>query len=93
MPPGEGSCQLPSPAVPTVPMKDLWSLILYSDQTSSMIQTDQRFPCPGGDLGVDIRTFRVRRLPKIADNTASSGCVCNSSRLCMACGNQCRNRT
>jgi hypothetical protein len=29
---------------PNVPVKDFWSLILYSDQTRSMIQTDQRFP-------------------------------------------------
>jgi hypothetical protein len=25
-------------------VKDFWSVILYSDQTRSMIQTDQRFP-------------------------------------------------
>jgi hypothetical protein len=25
-------------------VKDFWSLILYSDQTRSQIQTDQRFP-------------------------------------------------
>ena len=29
---------------PNVPVKDFWSAILYSDQTRSMIQTDQRFP-------------------------------------------------
>jgi hypothetical protein len=29
---------------PNVPVKDFWSVILYSDQTRSMIQTDQRFP-------------------------------------------------
>jgi len=29
---------------PHVPVKDFWSLILYSDQTRSQIQTDQRFP-------------------------------------------------
>ncbi len=29
---------------PKVPVKDFWSLILYSDQTRSQIQTDQRFP-------------------------------------------------
>ncbi len=29
---------------PNIPVKDFWSLILYSDQTRSMIQTDQRFP-------------------------------------------------
>ncbi len=27
-----------------VPVKDFWSVILYSNQTRSMIQTDQRFP-------------------------------------------------
>ena len=29
---------------PNVPVKGFWSVILYSDQTRSMIQTDQRFP-------------------------------------------------
>ncbi len=29
---------------PNVPVKDFWSVILYSDQTRSMIRTDQRFP-------------------------------------------------
>jgi hypothetical protein len=29
---------------PNVPVKDFWSLILYSDQTRSMIQTNQRYP-------------------------------------------------
>jgi hypothetical protein len=29
---------------PNVPVADFWSVILYSDQTRSMIQTDQRFP-------------------------------------------------
>ncbi len=29
---------------PNVPVKDFWSLILYSDQTRSQLQTDQRFP-------------------------------------------------
>ncbi len=29
---------------PNMPVKDFWSVILYSNQTRSMIQTDQRFP-------------------------------------------------
>jgi hypothetical protein len=29
---------------PHIPVKDFWSVILYSNQTRSMIQTDQRFP-------------------------------------------------
>ena len=29
---------------PNIPIKDFWSVISYSNQTRSMIQTDQRFP-------------------------------------------------
>jgi hypothetical protein len=29
---------------PNIPVKEFWSVILYSNQTRSMIQTDQRFP-------------------------------------------------
>ena len=32
---------------PNIPVKDFWSVIVYSDQTRSMIQTDQRFPSVG----------------------------------------------
>ena len=39
---GGNSYRLHLPA--NVPVKDFWSLILYSDQTRSQIQTDQRFP-------------------------------------------------
>ena len=29
---------------PNIPVKDFWSVILYDNQTRSMLQTDQRFP-------------------------------------------------
>lgn len=32
---------------PNIPIKEYWSVILYSNQTRSMIQTDQQFPSVG----------------------------------------------
>ena len=32
---------------PGIPVKDFWSVIVYSNQTRSMLQTDQRFPSVG----------------------------------------------
>jgi hypothetical protein len=32
---------------PNIPAKDFWSLIVYDNQTRSMLQTDQQFPSVG----------------------------------------------
>ena len=37
---------------PDVPVKDFWSLVLYDNQTRSMLQTDQRFPSLNSERGV-----------------------------------------
>jgi len=33
---------------PKIPAKDFWSLVVYDNQTRSMLQTDQQFPAIGG---------------------------------------------
>jgi hypothetical protein len=32
---------------PNIPVKDFWSLLIYDNQTRSMLQTDQQFPSVG----------------------------------------------
>jgi hypothetical protein len=40
---------------PNIPVKDFWSVIVYGDQTRSMIQTNQRFPSvSGGTKGLQV---------------------------------------
>jgi hypothetical protein len=37
---------------PNVPAQNFWSLVLYDNQTRSMLQTDQRFPSLNSERGV-----------------------------------------
>jgi hypothetical protein len=38
---------------PNVPAKDFWSLVVYDNQTRSMLQTDQQFPSLNSQRGVE----------------------------------------
>jgi hypothetical protein len=47
---GAKSYRLTLPA--NVPAKDFWSIVVYDNQTRSMLQTDQQFPSLNSDRGV-----------------------------------------
>jgi len=36
---------------PNIPAKDFWSIVVYDNQTRSMLQTDQRLPAVGSQKG------------------------------------------
>jgi hypothetical protein len=36
---------------PNIPAKDFWSIVVYDNQTRSMLQTDQQFPAIGSQKG------------------------------------------
>ena len=39
---------------PDVPAKEFWSIVVYDNQTRSMLQTDQQFPSLNSERGVEI---------------------------------------
>ena len=46
---------------PNIPVKDFWSLVVYDNQTRSMLQTDQQFPSMGSQKkGIVINAGQIR---------------------------------